>query len=584
MTRRPYRRLLTGGLAIAGTLALVPTATAGSWASHPLPAPPGGQFSTPVGYVGDISFWAPNRGLMTVAGNNSVRGGLYRWDGERWSQLSTVCGGGVNARIAWAGPTEFWTITAPSVGTYATSGLGLCHFRDGAVVGSYSYFNLPAFGVGLPLNAAACRAANDCLFGGVGGTSADGSASGAFHLRWDGASLHPVWNGQGRGVSDLIGFRGTLLESSFVGPRAGAQGVRAGLRSAESPARLLRSVSGSTFVADPIVPSASDVPTDGLELRAMDTDGTTAWAVGGGAGSGPQAASGTVAAPPIALRHDGSRWSQVALRGALPTDSWFGPVAAIPGTQAAWASMTQFETTDALGNPAGERAAARIARIDADGTTTVETLDDGEERGAVTAVACATANDCWAATAKGLLYRWSSPGTSYPVDGAPAFSGTISIRPNEAASQVIPDDPPADDSRMFAPPVELPDGSAEEPSCEAPPALVTRVRVRTPKARKTTRPLTVREARRARVAPVRMTVDFRLARRARVGLDARRGKKVVARAKARTLRAGKRRLVLNVKRSAWPKRFAFRLTELERPSCEAGVDGDDGVVGTKDAR
>lgn len=570
------KRVISTAVASAALLAGAQVASAATWEPYPLPPPPGGSFSTPVGYVGDISFWAPNRGLMIVGGNNSVEAGLYGWNGASWRQLSTVCGGGINSRIAWAGPTEFWTITAPSVGSYRQhSGLGLCHFKDGAVVGSYSFFNLPEFGNTLTLNAATCRTADDCLFGGVAGVSPDGSRSGAFHLRWDGSTLTPLWNGQGRGVSGLTTHRGTVLESVFVGPQAAAQGRRPALRVAEPVPALLHTVAGGAFANDPFVPTVeSSVPADGgVELRAIDSDGSTAWAVGGGAGSGPAALNGYVQARPLAVRRTDGGWTQVPLTGELPTDSWFGAVAAVPGTHRAWASLTQFETADLLGNPAGDSAPARIAAIAEDGSTTVETLSDGAARGTITAIGCATAGDCWAATARGHLYRRTDR-AAYPVDVDPAFQGTISVRPNEAAAQVIPDEPPADDSRLFAPPVELPQEAEEAPVCGTPPRLVSRVRSRTAKL--------TRSQKRAQNPRIRVTVSFRLARRARVGLVARRGKKVVARAKARTLKAGNRKVTFRVRRKSWPKSLKFSLKELTTPVCES--TGDDVLSTGEDTR
>jgi hypothetical protein len=568
------RRLLTT-LAAGAALAVGAgggVAGAAQWESFALPAPPGGSYSVPAGFVGDLSFWAPNRGLMTVAGNNSVRGGLYSWDGESWHQLSTVCGGGQNSRIAWAGPTEFWTITVPSVGT-AGSGTGLCHFKDGAVVGSYSFYNVPAFGIDVPVNAATCRSANDCWFGGVGSLGADGTQPGAFHLHWDGTELRPVVNGQGRGVSDLITHRGSVLESTFVGVGAAQPAQPPFLRAAEDVPALLHRIDGLSFVNDPFVPAPVDgVPADGTELRSMDTDGTTAWAVGGGAGSGPAAANGVVQRPPVAARKDGdAAWQELPLSGPLPTDRWFGSVAAVPGTREAWAALTNTEIGG--GFASGESSAPSVAHVAADGAVRIEQLDTrlgDPARGAVTAVACPTAGDCWAATAKGYLYR-RTDGATYARDTDPAFQGTISIRPNEAAAQVIADDPPVDDSRLLAPPVELPTEADSEAAveCATPPALVTRVKASTGK-------LTKRQRRQANVK-VKLVIRFRLARRAQVGVTFKRGKRVVARIKPRALKAGTRKLTVSVRRKSFPKNIKFSLKELTTPECSAG-SGD--VVGT----
>jgi len=568
---------MTRLVVLVGTLLAVlagaASASAAAWRPHPLPPPPGGSFSVPVGSVGDIAFWAPNRGLMTVAGNASVKPGLYSWDGQSWHQLSTVCGGGANARIAWAGPREFWVITAPSIGT-PTSGQGLCRFKDGAVVASYSFYNLPEFEEGLTVNAAACRTADDCWFGGVGGRDSSGSRVGAFHLHWDGTSLRSVYNGQGRGVSDVVAHRGGLIESTYVGPRAGAQGARASLRVAEPTPLLLHRIEGEAFPAEPFTPTPrDDVPVDGTEIRGLGSDGTTAWAVGGGAGSGPSTFAGYVQRTPFAARKSGDGpWTELDVAGDLPAGFWFGGVAPDPGTAEAWASVTQIEGSGDGTSIAGDSSKPTVARIAADGTATVEELDpsgrtgDGA-RGSTTALACAAPGDCWAATAKGYLYRTS--GAIYERDTDPAFQGTIAVRPNEAAAQVVPDAPPTDDSRQFAPPVILPDPLVEVAPevCDPPSALVSRVRA-------TRAPLTRRQ-RAQRDPRLTIRITFRLARRARVGLTARRGKKVVARVKARTLRAGTRRLTFPARRRTYPKSLRFALRELQTPSCGATDDGGD---------
>src|SRR6202034_3760679 len=103
------------------------------------------QFPAALGDVGDISFWAPNRGLLIPAGNEFVPAGLYAYDGVSWHQLSTVCGG-ETGRIAWAGPDEFWTISDQRAGQILGTGfeasallnVSLCHFVNGQVVASYA--------------------------------------------------------------------------------------------------------------------------------------------------------------------------------------------------------------------------------------------------------------------------------------------------------------------------------------------------------------------------------------------------------------------------------------------------------------
>ena len=561
------RLLVTVATTAVALLCGAGAAGAASWTPVPLPPPPGGQFSVPAGFVGDLSFWSPNRGLMTVGGNNSVKPGLYSWDGESWHQLSTVCGGGPNAKIAWAGPTEFWTITAPAVGTQP-NGLGLCHYRDGAVVGSYSFYNVPDF---VPsVNAATCRAADDCWFGGVGATSVDGRA-GAFHLHWDGTTVSAVYNGQGRGVSDLVTHRGSILESTYVGTGPGAQGTRPFLDAAEPVPALLHRIEGRAFQNDAFAPAPIDGGRpDGAELRSLDTDGTTAWAVGGAANSGPGTAEGFVPRAPVVARKDGDgAWQELGLSGDLPTTRWFGSVAAVPGTREAWTTLADTEVAGPT--PAGETSAPSVAHVAADGTVVAEQLDareGGAARGAATAIACPATDDCWVATARGYLYRRTG-GATYPRDTDPAFQGTIAIRPNEAASQVIPDEPPADDSRLLAPPVVLPPPAAAvvPTACAAPPALVSRVKAGR-------RPLSKREAR-SRNARITLVIAFRLARPATVGVVARRGKRTVGRAKPRALKPGTRRLTVEVRRRTFPKSISFTLKERTTPPCLPAGGGDE---------
>lgn len=570
-------------------LALVTTADASAraatWEPFPLPVPPGGQFATPPGYPGDLAFWAPNRGLMTVAGNASVPNGIYGWDGRAWHQLATVCGSTGAARIAWAGPSEFWTIASASPGVGAPS--ALCRFADGAVAGSYSTANVPGFDH--LVASAACRAPDDCWFGGEGEQSVDAAQVGAFHMRWDGSRLRPVYGPQGRAVSDLENHGGRLLESVFVGPSPTA---RTGpvLRDPEAAPALLHRIDGTTVTNDPWLPRPlPDVPDDGTELRALDSDGTTAWAVGGGANSGPAARSGPVQRLPLAARLDGDRWVELELTGEeLSAGDVFGDVAAVPGTGTAWATLVEASQNPYDLSPDEQ---PRVAFIAADGRVTVHRLAGRADprRGAAARIACPTADDCWLATTRGHLYRWGGP-KDYPQDTDPAFQGTITERPNEGAAQFVPDTPPTDDSRLFAPPVEVPvEEPVLPPSCGTPPRLLSGVGRPRP-SRLPGQPRSTRDPR------YRLTVGFRLARRARIALvaerqrptsgrtggsarpTARRGRaRVVARTRTQTLRAGRHRLAVVVRRTIWPSSMRFVVREAGRPRC---VPADDPIADT----
>ena len=94
------------------------------WRLEQPPPPAGAPFKVPLGAPGDLQFWAPNRGLLTIEGNDTIPRGIFSWDGQSWHQLATVCGGPAEtARIAWAGPTEFWVVSEPSL-PRTGSGLG----------------------------------------------------------------------------------------------------------------------------------------------------------------------------------------------------------------------------------------------------------------------------------------------------------------------------------------------------------------------------------------------------------------------------------------------------------------------------
>ncbi|MFM9127157.1 MAG: hypothetical protein ACKOTA_06305, partial [Solirubrobacterales bacterium] len=107
---RPSRRRAPAVLAaIAGPVAIlaaIPAAAtaAPAWRLAQPDPPEGAPFKGPLGAPGDLQFWAPNRGLLAVEGNALIPRGLFYWNGVRWRQLATVCGGSAQTmRVAWAG-------------------------------------------------------------------------------------------------------------------------------------------------------------------------------------------------------------------------------------------------------------------------------------------------------------------------------------------------------------------------------------------------------------------------------------------------------------------------------------------------
>jgi hypothetical protein len=554
-TRRALLALVLTLLAVGGTGGVAQAAT---WTEFPAPVPPGGQYGTAPGYVSDLQFWAPNRGLMAVGGNASVTEGLYVWNGQTWHQLSTVCGGGRAARIAWAGPTEFWVISRPSLPREQTAGLALCHFKDGEVVGSYSTPS-EAEDPFRPMVAAACNGPSDCWFGGPYALDGLGRRGGAFHLHWDGATLKTAYGPQGRAVSDLLSAGGRWYESTNLGRQRDDPDGAVPLAEPEPTARLLHHLDDGVFANDPF---AAAQPAD-TELLALAADGADVWAAGGGVSRDGQPAQ---RAPLVARAVAGGAFQELSLdTSSVPAGMAFVDVAPVPGTGNAWAAVA--------GNSSfgGESAQPWVARIDTTtNTATAERLTASDRepfKGAATRVACPAADDCWLATATGALYRLTGA-PSYPVDTEPAFQGTITVRPDEAAEQAIPDDVPQDDSGLAVPPVDLyPDlpGESSGASCDKLPSLLTKVQS---KVRGIKKPL--------------LEVTFRQARTAKVGMTASRKRKVVARAKTRKLYKGNRKLVLKLSRKHWPTKLAFVIRDdagLKQP-CKTSSNNNNLTVVT----
>jgi hypothetical protein len=536
----PARQLLLT-LVLGAALAAPADAAEPSWRLEQ-PAPPlGAPFKVPLGAPGDLKFWAPNRGLLTVEGNDAIARGIYSYDGVGWHRLATVCGGpGDTARIAWAGPREFWVVSEPSR-PRAGSGLALCRFKDGQVVGSWST-PVEASDPFRQMLSATCVTASDCWFGGVGGQDPLGERVGAFHLHWDGTDLESVYGPQGRAVSDMEAHGGVLYESTLVGRAPEEREEPVDLAQPEPVPRLVHTVAGDVFANDPFEPATPPgVPVDGTELLALDSDGASLWAVGGGAASGPSAPpDSAVVRPPLAARLVDGAFEGLALTGATfgPTDR-LGDVAAIPGTDSAFATVVPFA------DRRSPNSKATVARIAADGTTTTMRLPAaGAGRGSAARIACTSASDCWMVTWAGWLFHYTD-GTLLPRDADPAFQTTIDFRPNEAAEQFVPDKPPVDDSLLFAPPPQEPDPITEPPRRPA----------------KRLKPLLAKV--RTQLRGLRLIVTFTARRKARVQLIAKRNGRTVARTPRRVFKPGRRRLTLQLSRDRYPTRLAFKVSEVK---------------------
>lgn len=528
---------------LAGATTAAPAGAAAIWRLEQPQPPAGAPFKVPLGAPGDLSFWSPNRGLLTVAGNATIPRGIFSWNGRGWRQLATVCGGpGDTARIAWAGPTEFWVVSEPSQPRRG-SGLALCRFKDGQVVGSWST-RVDAADPFRMMTSATCNGPNDCWFGGIGSQDALGEQVGAFHLHWDGANLETVYGPQGRGVTDMEFHAGGLFESTLVGRSPENRTDPVELAEPEPVPRLIHRIgAGSAFSNDSFLPAPlPGVPADGTELLALDSDGADLWAVGGGAASGPSAPEGgAVARPPLAARMVGGSFQELTLSGAAfgPTDR-FGDVAALPGSEDAFATVVPFAERRSTNSK------AIVARISPTGATAATRLPvAGAGRGSAARIACPAPEECWMVTWAGWLFHYSE-GQVLPEDTDPAFQGTIEFRPNEAAEQFTPDKPPLDDSQLFAPP-EL----EQNPLAEVPKAKVRRL------------PPLLRKVR-SQLQGLTLTVSFTVTRKAKVALLAKRGGRTVARTPRRTFTPGRHSLALVLSRENYPTRLAFQVSEVKR--------------------
>jgi hypothetical protein len=604
-------------LCLASALAAGPARAEGgaTWRFAPAlapPSPPGvppAPYPVPVGEVGEISFWAPNRGLLITGGtepNGPVAAGVYAYDGASWHQLSTVCGG-ESGRIAWAGPDEFWTIAdqrpgqilPPGAGSTSLHSLSLCHFLDGQVVASYA-MPLAQPGSYLPMDGAACYGPSDCWFGGQDG---QGANVGAFHLHWDGSAVSALYEPEDHAVTGIVNFAGELYESVQIGQ--GDAWLPSEER--EHPAILHTIAPGgqvslceeveSAFCPDPIFVEGRPLPQygegvlpDALQGASLATDGSP---LGAGATQLWLAANpvpqenlpnGAKPAQLTVLRYAGGAWSQVlpnaegtsplpegeTLQGAANQErGTSGAVAPEPGTDKAWLSL-HGESLEGAG----------VALLGADGTLAEKDLlplsPEAEHvgyRGGAGAIACAAPHDCWLATrgatdpkgdttSPGWLFHLTD-GTQQPHNTDPFFDGAdpvITYRPPDAGVPVLPPDlPPVDNSLANQQPPPPPTGPPEQ--APAPPVkhvkakrLVTHVKSRFLHRRV-------------------LVISFTLTARAHVQLIGRRQSKVVASTPRRSLQPGRHQLSLSLDPRRWPTKLQFKATPVGASAPAGGSEG-----------
>jgi len=570
--------------------AQAPPARAGdgnaTWVSAPaLPPPtPSGAtpspYPVPIGYVGDIEFWQPNRGLLITAGNSVSPEGLYAYDGVNWHLLSTVCGG-TDGRIAWAGPDEFWTIAdqrpgqvLPLGGSVLLEDVSLCHFLNGQVVGSYA-MPLEQPDSYKPMYAAACDSPSDCWFGGALDTS-----GGAFHLHWDGTNVTAVDSPQDHEIASMSVFNDQIFESVQLGLNDSY-----GSEDPQHPPLLHVIVPGdsaapfhSLYPEDdqnpgcgafcpPLPEYGSSSPSDyaGLSLSSDWPAGPAdpqMWGVAG--------VEGPSNGPPIVLRYADGTWTQVVpnlvslpqtvipLTGGAASPS---PqiVAAEPNESAAWIGVT---------SPDNDGGNARVVRIAVNGTSSATVTDKDllgsaqgvGPRGAASAITCPAAQDCWLGTTTGWLFHLTD-GTQLPQDTDPNFAGVITFRPSDGGVPSV------------LPPVGV-FGVAPAPTTPntTPPGKKPKVH------RVKAKPVIKRVSRPRLVDRTVLVISFTVTVKAHVRLVAKRHHRIVAETRRKLLKPGRHTLRLRLDPRRWPTSLTLPAVAVAGRHNGGGPSGNGNVT------
>jgi hypothetical protein len=547
-----------GPLSAAARAQGLPDDGEASWQlEQPKPPPPpvgvqGSAVPIGLGKVGDIEFWAPNRGLLITAGNGStIPPGLWTYNGEGWHELANVCGA-TDGRIAWAGPDEFWTISDGRPGqaleaegrTPPLQDDTLCHFSGGRVVASYASLAFQASSY-QPMHAAGCIGPSDCWFA---GDPLPEPQVGAFQLNWNGSSLTADANPQGHAVQDMRLFGGSLYESVRLSPEDQ-------VTTRESTPAVLRRINAAgvqpTFVSLlPGVPqyAPGEFPT-ALSFLHLSADAEALW---GAADPVPpqELPEGSAPGEVTVVRYAAGSWSQIIGPGAPAANPFAGllvsSIAAEPDSESAWVGLD----TAADSEQPSPSASATVARVSPAGIVSDEqTVPSAQEtaegvgpKGAVAKIACPAPHDCWMVTTQGWLYHLAPTTERHlPANGDPAFAGPITFRPkDEGLPQEVPDAPPPDDSGLPG---------------EAPPSISSLLATVTPTTEsKVTAPL-LSDLHTRVVHGSTLELSFHLAVKARIRLIAKRHNSVVASTPTRTLAAGNRKLLLRLDRRRWPTKL-----------------------------
>ncbi len=539
------------------------------------------QIPVGLGKIGDVEFWAPNRGLLITAGDPpTVPAGVWTYNGVEWRELATECGA-TDGRIAWAGPDEFWTVSDGRPGQTSESKENinlppledntLCHFADGQIVASYAH---PAFQADsyLQMHAAGCFEPADCWFA---GEPLEEPQLGAFQLHLNGSALEAEpYPEEGHAIESMSLLEGILYEGARIAP-----GDRDSTPNPEPP--VIHRINPAGF--EPVFEPETEVPLytgeerpEALQALQLSSADGTLWGA-----TGPKRTEGGTPGQVTVVRRVESFWSQLvgpehpleplfsdlseeeALLGrktkpeeVVAREATVSGIAAEPGGAGAWIALAPPENKGAL----TERAV--LAHISGAGQVSeARALPSSSEqeqgtgsKGAASKLVCPAANDCWLATAQGFLYHLAPAGErTLPASEMPGFEsgGQVNLityrPPDQGLPQVLADAPPPDTSGQVEEPPDYGGTFAEakgipiESTVQAP--LLTHLHSRI-------------------VRGTTLELSFHLAVKARVRLLATRHKQVVASTPMRTLAAGNRKLLLALNRKRWPTKLSLQTHPL----------------------
>jgi hypothetical protein len=593
-----WRILLTIVLVAAGLGSVVPFAHAGAlpddggaeWRLEQpeSPEPPVGieraKWPVGLGHIGDIEFWAPNRGALITAGNGStVSAGVWLYNGQSWRELATVCGA-TDGRIAWAGPDEFWTVSDGRPGQAPDSQGNLppladdtlCRFAVGSsgrfeVADSYATLGFQSTSY-RAMHAAACISSNDCWFA---GEPLEEPAIGTFQLHWNGHSLlAQPYLPEGHAVSGMSAFEGSLYEGLRLD-----EADRNLKRSLELPALRRINPEGTSPTFESILGLPLYGPREspyGLDSLRLGADADALWGAAGPSPDAPESAHLESAGVTVVryskiqyirglgeyIEEGSPSWTQVIGpesepkgKELFPEDEVVESMAGEPQSNSAWMALD----TESDQRSPSPTTFASVARVSADGTVSdrLQLPAEGEllgPKGGARHVICPKLGDCWLTTSQGWLFHLSSPGEAHEGTGDPAFTdepaeAPISFRPaDEGVPQTAPDAPPEDTSGL---------GESGPPSESF--SQLTQVAVN-PFASVAVPLLSHMHSR--LLHGTTLQLSFHLAVKARVRLLAKRRNAVVASTPTRTLSAGNRVLQVRLNARRWPTKLDLQTHAL----------------------